>query len=124
MSEQDTREKLDGDLNATCWEWFSEFELSYEQADSIKKAVYKMLDRQAAITTAYCTSEDEGFCEACRAAQKRKIAELTAERNELQKVVHIQAESFRKLEQELKEAKDAIRGSHDDDKPGDEKAKG
>lgn len=52
------------------------------------------------------------------------IDQLEAERDELQKVVRIQAESFRKIEQELKEAKDGVRGSHDDDKPGDEKAEG
>lgn len=54
----------------------------------------------------------------------KRINELTAEREQLQKVVRIQAESFRKLEQELKEAKDGVRGSHADDKPGDEKAEG
>ena len=52
------------------------------------------------------------------------IDKLEAECDQLQKVVHIQAESFRKLERELKEAKDGIRGSHADDKPGDEKAEG
>ena len=53
-----------------------------------------------------------------------RIAELEAENQRLRGVARKQAESFRKLEQELKEAKDAIRGSHDDDKPGDEKAEG
>ena len=53
-----------------------------------------------------------------------QIDKLTAECDRLQKVVRIQAESFRKLEQELKEARDGVRGSHDDDKPGDEKVEG
>ena len=122
--EQDTREQLEVDLNNLCLDCLG---LWWNAANDLKKAIRKLLDRQAAITTAYCTSEDESFCDACRAAQKRKIAELTAERDNLQaaidamnngqfyamykakceecellkKVVRTQAESFKKLECEL-----------------------
>lgn len=128
MSEQDTREQLEADLNDWCWQlWENCVVFGYQEANYIKREVWELLDRQAAITTAYCMSEGESCCEACRAAQKRKLAELTAERDELQaaidamnngqfyfmykakceeceqlkKVVRTQADSFKKLEIEL-----------------------
>ena len=77
----DTREQLEADareLQARIWQ-------AGANSDGISLThIIELLDRQAAITTAYCTSEDESFCEACRAAQKRKLAELTAEREQLE----------------------------------------
>ena len=121
--EQDTREKLEGDVR----QYANPGDYKNTLGSYWEKKILSFLDRQAAITTAECTSEDESFCEACRAAQKRKIAELTAECDELQaaidamnngqfysmykakceeceqlkKVVRTQAESFKKLECEL-----------------------
>ena len=123
MSEQDTREQLEADLR----EWINIATYKTFKPRRMLEVMHHWLFRQAAITTAECTSEDESFCEACRVAQKRKIAELTAERDELQaaidamnngqfysmykakceeceqlkKVVRTQAESFKKLECEL-----------------------
>lgn len=78
MSEQDTREQLEAWAHEEIAEKWAQ---SDREVTMIMDDLLDMLDRQAAITTAYCTSEDESWCEACRAAQKRKLAELTAERD-------------------------------------------
>lgn len=63
----DTREKLEADVRSS---------IGFTTKD-----VIGWLDRQAAITTRECTKAYEDGCEACRAAQKRKIAELEADLN-------------------------------------------
>lgn len=77
VESEDTRETLEADLR----EWIDIATYKAFTPERMLEVMSHWLDRQDAITTAYCTSEDESCCEACRAAQKREIAELTAERD-------------------------------------------
>ncbi len=70
--------------------------------------IVSWLDRQAAITTAECTAEDESCCEACRAAQKRKLAELAVEVDNLRKRNDSQAGTIRRLRAEFDAALDDL----------------
>ena len=79
----DTREKLEADLR----EWIDIATYKAFTPRRMLEVMHHWLYRQAAITIRECTSEDESCCEACRAAQKRKIAELTAERDILKELV-------------------------------------
>lgn len=82
----DTREKLEADI----WYfiehngWFG-YEYEAESYADCRKAIFEIfkewLDRQAAITANEANSVYGLGCEACRAAQKRRIAELTTERD-------------------------------------------
>lgn len=63
---QDSREKLEAEIR---YEYNGRIEWEADQ-------IIGWLDRQAAITTQECTDVYETGCEACRSAQKRKIAEL------------------------------------------------
>lgn len=79
--EPDTSERLEADVKACA----DGAEPGHGCTDLRKltvcvDTVLSWLDRQAAITTAECTATDELCCEACRAAQKRRVDELTAER--------------------------------------------
>lgn len=87
--EADTREKLEADI----WYfiehngWFG-YEYEAESYADCRKAIFKIfrewLDRQAAITERETTKRHELFCETCEAECDKQIAELTAERDELQ----------------------------------------
>lgn len=122
MSEQDTRERLEADLNSLCLDCLG---LGWNAANDLKKAIRKLLDRQAAIT-------ERELCARCTPYATTKdyldtIDKLTTERDNLQaaidamnngqfysmykakcdecerlkKVARTQAESFKKLECEL-----------------------
>lgn len=71
----DSREKLEADVLSESASWL-------HTPYGFRK-VRNWLDRQAAITINEVNHTYEFGCEACRAAQKRRIAELTAERDEL-----------------------------------------
>lgn len=84
----DTREQLEADLEDMVRSWCADnTSVKATRGVIMFWQVKELLDRQAAITIRECTSEDESCCEACRAAQKRKIAELKAERDELREAL-------------------------------------
>lgn len=102
---QDTREKLEADVRqyanpegntgtlGACWE----------------RKMIEFLDRQAAITTQECTDVYETGCEACRSAQKRKIAELQEQLDTMRDV----ARKFRVERDELQERVDNLCASEE-----------
>ena len=138
MSEQDTREQLEADMReilmGVCEEVYTAhpkgtmFDL-YGNPDVLEEllgSAIGLLDRQAAITRRECDRPNWDYCETCDA-----LAELTAERDELQaaidamnngqfyamykakceeceqlkKVVRTPADSFKSLEIELSMAR-------------------
>lgn len=122
MSEQDTRERLEADLNSLCLDCLG---LGWNAANDLKKAIRKLLDRQAAITerelcarcTPYATTKDyldtidkltterdnlQAAIDAMNNGQFYSMYKAKCEECEqLKKVARTQAESFKKLECEL-----------------------
>ena len=122
MSEQDTREQLEADLNDLCLDCLG---LGWNAANDLKKAIRKLLDRQAAITerelcarcTPYATTKDyldtidkltterdilQAAIDAMENGQFYAMYKAKCEECEqLKKVVRTQADSFKKLEIEL-----------------------
>ena len=108
MSEQDTREKLEVDIRR--WATDERYGDYYSDED-IARFVIRLLDRQAMITREECKRESiewqQGLIDKLNELDNTAelIDKLTTERDHLKKVVHIQAESFRKLEVELAKMK-------------------
>lgn len=101
MESGDTREQLEADVHSAIFQWGWDSEWS-RNAQRIREFVVKSwLNRQVEIT------RREVLCQPDE--RDEQIAELTAEVEQLKRANRIQAESFRKLEQELKEAK-AVNG--------------
>ncbi len=71
-SEVDSREKLEADVLKFSQVYYASHLLVYDK-------VIELLDRQDAITASEATRIYENGCEACRAAQKRRIADLGAQ---------------------------------------------
>ena len=90
MAQADSRSKLEADV----YNGFSNVNVPEQVRDILRSRVHGWLERQALITAdeanrTYCVG-----CEACRAAQKRRLAELqdqvdslTAERDELRSII-------------------------------------
>lgn len=73
VTEQDTREKLEADITTYLLDKVATWSKTrYE----LNNEIIGWLDRQDAITTQECNDVYGSGCEACRNAQKRKIAEL------------------------------------------------
>ena len=74
----DSREKLE----EIAWEYDASYAGPYDHG-AIAEAIIELLDRQAAITANEANNVHGLGCEACRAAQKRRIAELCEENEAL-----------------------------------------
>lgn len=109
MSEQDTREQLEADIRR--WATDERYGDYYSDED-IVRFIIRLLDRQAMITREECKRESiewqQGLIDKLNELDNMAelIDKLTAERDQLQKVVRIQAESFKKLEVELTKMKE------------------
>lgn len=110
---EDTREKLEADVWQLAFDWSPDTTAEGNPEYVLRAATMRLLDRQAAITVReyhhHCCQNHVDYDEEYKPAidnLQAKVDELTAERDRLQHVIETQANSFQKLERELKEATD------------------
>ena len=98
----DTREQLEADINK--W-WEEEYPRDFYTNEDIVRVVGRWLNRQAAITRKECERPNWDYCETCDA-----LAELTAERDELQAAIDAMnnGQFYGMYEAKCEECKEAV----------------